>query len=320
MALEEIISRLPKLAALMGDAWLRKRRCWAETFITPRLPWYEQLERDLAILEAHVNFQKLIACYRVSLRDKRQVQKTMYEVHGATLLANAATRVDLHVLPRPGSKSNFDVWAEIRGYPVNAESKTRKDEFPFNLPSESKDSTGITSYMGCRPTLDPHDAVDLGLDFKSQAADSHYIDIDTPESTVIRQLLLDGLSQLPDQGCNVIIFGHIEGHRIDFEEALWGTELVRYRCSRVTEKATPVPLRAPTGAYSRGEAGVSFQSLSGVLWVSMWRDGDVLGRAYKLYLNPNARLPLPSDVIEALDSGMRQWATPTGYQASPAEE
>ncbi|MCZ7625043.1 MAG: hypothetical protein C3F12_10765 [Candidatus Methylomirabilota bacterium] len=315
MVIEEIMRHLPTLAAVMGEAWLRSRRGWAETFIVLRLPWYEQLEKDLAILEAHVGLQKLIACYRASLHDMRQVQKTIYEVHGAALLANGATQVGLHVPLHPGTKSNFDVWAEVRGHPVNAESKTRKDEFPFKLPSESEDSIGITSYMGSRATLDPHDAVDLGLNFKPATADPP--DMDTPESTVIRQLLLDGLSQLPDEGCNVIIFGHIEGHRIDFEEALWGTELVRYRSGQETRKPTRIRIRAPTGAFCPGEAGVPFQSLSGVLWVSMCRDGDVLERAYKLYVNPNARPPLPGDVIEALDYGMRQWATPPRIGASP---
>lgn len=317
IAIEEIMGRLPKLAAVMGEAWLRQRRSWTETFIMPRLPWYEQIERDLTVLEAHVVLQKLIACYRASLRNQPQIQKTIFEIHGAALLANAAARVDLHVPPCPGSESNFDIWTEIRGHFVNADSKTRKDEFPFNLPQDSEDPTGITLYGGSRATLDPHDAVDLGSDFRAQTVDPHHID--TPESTVIRQLLLDGLSQLPDQGCNVIIFGHIEGYRCNLEDALYGTEQVRCRRRLESGKPTVIWTRAPTGAFSPGGSGEPFQRLSGVLRVSLWRDGNAIGRAYKLYLNPNAHLPLPSEVIETLDAGMKQWATQPENQVLPTE-
>ncbi len=158
MTLEEMLDQLPRLVAAMGEAWLRRNRAWVEPFIVQRLPWYQQLERDLTTLEAHVGPQKLIKCYRDSLRDKPQIQKSIFEIHGAALLATAATNVRLHVPRGNGSRKNFDLWAEIREHPINAESKTRKDEFPFNLSPESEEPAGS------RETIDPHDAADLGIE------------------------------------------------------------------------------------------------------------------------------------------------------------
>lgn len=308
-AIEEVIRRLPMVAAVMGEEWLLQNREWAEGFIIgPRLAWYGQLEGDLAALGAQVALEKLISGYRAPLRDKAQIQKTIFEVHGAALLAAAAARVELHVPRGDGSGKNFDLRAEIRGHPVNAECKTRKDEFPFNLPPEPAGPAGITSHAGVRETMDPHDAAELGIKPKPGTPGLHHIE--TPESTVIRQLLLDGLSQLPDSGYNLILFGDIEGHRDNLEDALLGTEVTRFRRNPETRQVIAVSARAPTGAFSAGPAGEPFRLLGGVLWIRLWRDGDVLGRAYMPCPNPNARPPLPRDVIEAIVAVMNEWARP----------
>ncbi len=318
MNIDTIVKQLPQLAAVMDKTWLHRHRHWAEDFIGPRLPWYRQLESDLASLQPKVSRQKLIACYQKSLRNEPEIQKTIYEIHGAAFLAKVATGVRLHV-PRKGDTGpNFDIQAEIQGCSVNAECKTRKDEFPFNVPPDSEDPRGVTHHAAVRATMDPHDAAELAMQTGPTAPGLHYID--TPASTVIRQILLEGLGQLPERGCNLVIFGHIEGFRHDLEDALWGTPFVGGRRNPETGKSTFVQDRAPTGAFSPGPAGQPFQSLSGVLWVCLWRGVGVLGRAYKLYTNPNARVPLPTDVIEAIDALTEQWATPTQTQGATSEK
>jgi len=318
MTLEQIVARLSTVAAVIGEAWLGAEKSWAEEFIPPRLRWYQQLDADLAILEARVGLPKLISCYRGPLRDKQATQKAIYEIHGAALLAKAAARVDLHVPRGDGSGKDFDVWAEIQGYAINAESKSRKDEFPFNLPPESQEAPGITEYAGVRETIDPHDAVDLGIKTQPPADGLQYIE--TPESTVIRQGLLAGLEQLPASGCNLLIFGHIEGDRRNLEDALFGTEVFQFIRDHQTKKARPVWVRTPTGAFSEGPVGEPFAALSGVLWVRLLPHGDSLGRAYRFYPNRRALVPLPKDVVSSLEDVMNKSATPIENKEDIVEE
>jgi hypothetical protein len=263
----------------------------------------------------------LIACYRDLLRNQKQFLHTLYEIHGAALFGVAAAQLELHVPRGDGSGRNFDLRAEIRGHPVNADSKTRKDEFPFNLPPDPEDPTGTTSRAGRRATIDPHDAAELGFASEPRAHDLHHIA--TPESTVIRQLLLDGLLQLPEGGCNVIILGHLAGDRAQLERALWGMEVAEFARNLETKEVTSQWFRPPLGAFSPGEKGEPFRPLSAVLWVRLWvplfESEAGLGRAYKLYRNPNPQVPLPEDVTQALESVMRGWATPTGSEESLVE-
>ena len=144
--LEEIINHLPNVSALTGLEWLHRKRDWAEEFIGDRLPWYEQLENDITVLKGHLNIQKLASCYRDGLRNQFQIQKTIFEIHGAALLTSAATQIDLHVPRGDGSGRNFDIWARVGGYPVNGEFKTRKDQFPFNVPPEPDLTSKIPVY------------------------------------------------------------------------------------------------------------------------------------------------------------------------------
>ena len=306
MGIEEILARIPDLAPVIGEEWLYRKRDWAEPFISERLFWYEELDRDIRILSAHLNIEKLVSCYRDSLRNQPQIQKTIFEIHGAALLASVATQIDLHILRGDGSGRNYDVWAMVGGHPINVESKTRKDQFPFNFPAEPDPETKIPVYGGYRATMDPHDAEDLRI--KSNLIDfSNHIA--TPESTVIRQILFEGLGQLPPTGYNLIIFGHIEGNRRNLKDALYGTEFIERQESR--EKVRFSLKRAPTGAFDKGPAGEPFRGLNGVLWVRLMPfapDGDVLGRAYKLYLNP-CSTPLPNEVTKSLNAVIDQWTT-----------
>jgi hypothetical protein len=305
LVIEKIKTTLPMLVEVMSEAWLRRNNCWIKTFIMPRLPWFEQLENDLVILDEHVGLNSLISCYRNSLRNQSQIQKTIFEIHGAAFMATAATDINLHVPRGDGSGRNFDFLVKIEGHSIHVESKTRKDEFPFNLPAEPDDLTGIKIYGGVRETLDRHDAENFGLELTPHTPTLPYQA--TPESTVIRQCLLEGLGQLPELGCNVIIFGHIEGDRYDLEEALWGTTVVDSFRNLRTKKSNFVSRRRPTGAFSSGAAGEPFKSLSGVLWIRLYRQDNSLGHAYKLYQNPNAILQIPNTVIEIIDTSIHRY-------------
>ena len=289
---------MPSFAAVIGEEWLYRNHDWVEEFMSCRFPWFEQLDKDIGILSGCLNIEKLISCYRGFLRNQSQIQKIIFEIHGAALLASAATQIDLHIPRGDGSGRNFDIWAKIGGFPVNAESKTRKDQFPFNLPSG-----------GFRDMMDPHDAADLGIERRNPVDGFPYIT--TPESTVIRQILLDGLGQLPATGYNLIIFGHIEGDRRNLEDALYGTEFIEQRIDRENKKVTFSCKWAPTGAFDKGSPGDLFRSANGVLWIRLMPlapDSDVLGRAYKLYLNP-CSTPLPNEVTELLNTVIKQWTT-----------
>lgn len=317
---EEMIRRLPKLATIMDERWLRENRDWFEAETMPRAVWYEQLEQDLTLLSGRVPLSVLIGCYRDPLRSRVQFLHTLYEIHGAALFAASATRLELHVPRGDGSARNFDLRAEIRGHPVNVESKTRKDEFPFNLPPDPGEPTGTTSRWGGRETVDPHDAAELGFAAGPRTPDLHHIA--TPESTVIRQLLLDGLLQLPERGHNFILFGHLAGDRAQLERALRGMEVAEFVRNLETKEVTSHWVLLPLGAFSGSEKGEPFRPLSAVLWMRLWEplfESGGLGRAYKLYRNRNAQVPLPDNVIEVLEAVMRSWTTPTESQESLVE-
>ena len=134
MAVSELNKRLPNVIIVLGDTWLDKNRGWIRKFISSRIKWYEQTEADLGLLKMRIDLGRLISCYRTLLRDRPNIQKGMYEIHGVAFLSAIADRVDLHVPRSDSSRRNFDVRVEIEGHTVNADSKTRKDEFPFNLP------------------------------------------------------------------------------------------------------------------------------------------------------------------------------------------
>ena len=304
MKISALKKRLPNVMNVLGETWLDKQRGWISRFINSRIKWYEQTEVDLALLRMRIDLGRLISCYRTLLRDRSQIQKCIYEIHGAALLSAVANRVDLHVPRSNGSRRNFDVRVEIEGHTVNADSKTRTDDFPFNLPKR-KGPSQVHNHAGVRATIDPHDASDLGLGVK-QPQDFHYIE--TPESTVIRQLLLDGLAQLPQLGCNLIIFGHIEGQRRSLEDALFGAEFVGIRKNLKTRQVITEWVRSPTGAFGPGPEGDPFRPLSGVLWVRLFKSFDnCLFRAYKLYANPHAAVCIPDDVKRAIEKIAQEW-------------
>ena len=304
MKLRELKQSLPNVTQVLGEDWLNAERRWIQPFIASRIRWYEQTEADLARLNRFVNPRRVASCYRSMLRDRRQIQRGIYEIHGAAFLSAVATRVELHVPRGDSSRRNFDVRVEIEGHTVNADSKTRKDEFPFNLTKRKGSSKG-RMHAGVRATIDPHDAVDLGLGDKRPKEPGY---IETPESTVIRQLLLDGSTQLPQSGCNLIIFGHIEGQRDSLEDALFGAKFVGLKKNLKTREIIAEWVLSPTGAFGPGHEGDSFRSLSGVLWVRLSKSFDsYLFRAYKLYTNRHANVCIPDGVQRAIEKIAKEW-------------
>lgn len=291
MALDEIIASFPILATVVGAQWLRTHPEAVE-FIEERIPWYQRLENDFGRLQsAGISDAKLIGSYRSSVRIRAETQKTIYEVHAAALLSRAAASIDIHVPRGDGSNRNFDIRVEVEGVTLAVESKTRKDEFPFNMP---EDGDGIRG--GSRSTLDLHDAVELGFPPGGPADSNHK---PTPESTVIKQTLQEALAQLPTGGCNVVVFGQIEGDLHNLVDALFGTEYVEDRLNPQTGEFTTRWVRAPNGAFN--SPGGEFNSLSGVIWFRLWRDGDEMKVVYRGFRNPNAQHPLPENVRVRLD-------------------
>ncbi len=132
--LDDIIAALPTYTSVLGEDWLLANKEWVEQFLAERIPWYAEVEEDLGILRQRVDIDRLVTCYRSVLREQRSQQEAFYEIHGAAFLAKLATTVELHVPRDQSSGRNFDVRVHIGEHVVNAEAKTRRDEFPFNMP------------------------------------------------------------------------------------------------------------------------------------------------------------------------------------------
>jgi hypothetical protein len=162
MLVDEIILAFPLMTSVVGEKWLRQNP-WLEEFISLRLEWYEQLERNLRSLDSRVGLQSLRKCYRSMLRDKKSIWTTLYEINGISLVGEASTNVEIHVPRSVSSGTNFDAKACINGTELNIECKTRKDDFPFNMPTVLEGPERIPIHSGSRSTLDPHDAAELGL-------------------------------------------------------------------------------------------------------------------------------------------------------------
>jgi hypothetical protein len=303
--LTKIIHVFPTVAFVVGEKWLQQEQAWVEDYVPPRLVWYEQLENDLTLISEKIERQNLIRPYRSSLRDPNGTHQTMLEVHGAALLAAAASSIQLHVLRGDGNGQNFDILANIEGHTINAECKTRKDDFPFNLPRQQEGQTGITGYFGRRATVDPHDGETLGL--PSRRAPDDVYSRETPESTTIRQIIADAQSQLPQSGINFILFGHIEGDREQLERALFGAEVLTIHKDLEKRKIVSTEWNlTPTGAFDAGRAGEPFRSISGVLWFRLYKAGNLV-RSYELYRNPSATYPIPETVVAILERLMSEW-------------
>jgi hypothetical protein len=305
MFLEEITKQIPTVTTVIGETWLNQNRNWAEGYISSRLSFYKQLEADLTIITQKAIGRRSIMSYRDPLHDKPNIFKAIYEIHGAALLAAAASKIELHVPQGDSGGKNFDIRADIAACSVNAECKTRTDNFPFNFPKTQEGPGEVPGHFASRATVDPHDATELGLGSReNNPPDYHYDPI--PESTRVRQILIEGISQLPDSGCNLILLGQIAGDREDVERALYGAEVCDFITNLETKETTSEWRRIPTGAFGRGKEGEAFHSLSGVLWFRLSEFNNSFGRFYEFYQNPNATMLIPLEVSERLQCVISQ--------------
>jgi len=262
----------------------------------PGIAHYEQLEIDLKPIEALVGRQSLSKTYRSLLRDQNSFWNILHEIHGISLVGKLSSALELTVSLGGSSNKDFDARANILGTSVNMECTTRKDEFPFNLPPTKAPNTNIPVYSGSRAILDPHDARKLGIAYESENRNRSHIAV--PEATVVRQILIEELSQLSQTGINLILVGQISGSHEDLETALFGPIVVDFVAnSKMEVESTTTQL--PHGAYDAGVNGDPFRSISGVLWFKLF---SITGPKYKLYPNPNASSPLPREVIACLES------------------
>jgi hypothetical protein len=270
--------RLDHWATIVGPEWLRVNVGDWRSWLARRVSWFAQLEQDLAVLVAHVGMEKARSAYQHMLRDRRGIQKAIFEIHAAALFGTAGRLLDLHVPCAEGGGRDFDVLAEIAGQRVQTDSKTRKDSFPFNTRATGV-AQGVSLHEAQRPIIDPHEYADQ--------ADADYSS--TPESTAIRQKLTEALIQLPTSGCNIIAWGQIEGWRCDMEDALFG------------------PVR------QRTHYGDTLRCLSAVLWIELRSLlGSPLMRDYALLENTGAATPLSTAARDALLVTIRQWRTLDG--------
>ena len=154
MLVDEIILAFPLLTSVVGEKWLRQN-LWYEEFISLRLEWYEQLERNLRSLDSRIGLQSLRKCYGSMLRDRKSILTTLYEINGVSLVGLASTSLEIHVRRDDSSSRNFDAKACIKGTELNIECKTRKDDFPFKMPTILEGPERIPIHSGSRSTLDP---------------------------------------------------------------------------------------------------------------------------------------------------------------------
>jgi hypothetical protein len=110
---EALVARFPTLTTVLREPSLRCSR----QFIVSEWVWCELLEGDLSVLEPQTGLNKLIMCYYKDLRQKTkaasraienddgaafarasgELRQTIFEIHGAALLARAGSNLNLHI-------------------------------------------------------------------------------------------------------------------------------------------------------------------------------------------------------------------------------
>ena len=147
MLVDEIILAFPLLTSVLGEKWLRQN-LWYEELISLRLEWYDQLERNLRSLVPKVGLQSQRKCCRSMLRDRKSMWTSLYEINGVSVVGEASTSLEIHVRRDDSSRRNFEAKACINGTELNMECKTRKDDFPFNMPKNIRRPRKNTNTFG----------------------------------------------------------------------------------------------------------------------------------------------------------------------------
>jgi len=308
MTNKEFQEHYPRATAILGHDWLAQANSWPapDSHQAEALDWYkhwfDRLEADLSVIETLVGHRDTSNAYRQILRVPSKLLDCCYEVHGTALLASVADKLRLHVARGDGSGKDFDVQANIQGHLINGECKVRDDDI-IKPRFMTKTPNGLTVYSRTRATMDPHDMPDQQ---DRHAHDPTYEP--TPESTVIRQRILDALEQLPKQGINIVVWGHKQGNRSDLERALYGAEVCLLDRDHVTKEVKSKWVRAGSGAFLADESGDQFRALNAILWIRLTSLGESLQKAYKLYVNPSATTQFPEKVRGTLEQQFRNWS------------
>lgn len=305
---QSLVERFPLITHLLGRNWLGNHPDWPSSGKPFQWwsPWLGQLEEDLAILSQKFTFNEVNRQYKTLLRDHSKLMQSVYEIHGAALLCPVSSDLMVHVARHPDSNTNFDYKAKVHGVIVNVETKTRDDNFLIPRNRIINDDGEYAGYFVERETIDPHDAPALNARAGQKAPGSQYQA--TPESTVLRQVLLEALSQLPEDGVNIVFLAHLQGERKDLERALFGTEFCRLTRDHSNKTYTPEWRLSPTGAFRPDEKGEPFRRLSAVLWFRLSSLGGPVARAYNLYPNPYASSLMPASVQDALQRSINHLA------------
>jgi predicted nucleotidyltransferase len=263
-----LASRMPRLAELVGAAWLEAR--WEGR----RAVYLWQVERDLEVLARYVGWPQVATAYRASLRNLEELMAVAYELRAAAKLAPLVDGLELRL--RVGTRA-CDLAVRLNGHWVFVEVTTRDDIFPWRRGDDVVD-----------PPLTARETVHHA--FRGTTPDRDIPTRDIPASHELRQAVAHEIGQLPPGELSLVVLGTPNSHLVEVEDALRGDVRLRTAQGRIVEERVPNGLFAVTD----DEGGVS--GLSGLIWMKLrrhWHDIRTHGR---LFLNPKAHHPLPSSV------------------------
>ncbi len=254
-------------------------------------PLFHQAESDLHYLNRRLHVQTLRHAYKHQLQDKSQFIQTVYEIYTAALLACVSDDIKLHV-PGKGRK-NCDFFIKVRGCEIYGDVKTRHDQLPFNT-SPKRDASGETLYMASRATVDPHIA---------EGTPHRALDNVIPESTELRQRIVQALEQLPDAHPNLVVLGLVdkfaafETTQQILEAVILGDCRDRFFHDRFG-RSQHIAEKLGNGVFDDPVYG---DQITSIAWVCLKRSRQGLIRRSGIFFNSNAKHNLPEDVTKALE-------------------
>lgn len=268
-----IADQLPRLAELLGSGELNARTQEFERLGMVPL-W--QVERDLELLTRCAPWAEITSAYRDLLQNPGQFISVMYEIRVAAMLAPFADKLEL--APRVGA-GRCDLKCTIHGQTVFVEVTTHTDKFP---PSYNGNVYGrATVEKSFAPTSKGEDPTIR----------------ETPASKDLRDRILDKISQLPSGGLTVLVIG-APGSRSEYIEwTLWGDELIQAKSGQEWRH-----VRVANGLFAVPDDLGGTSRLSALIWIKLvphFHDVKVHSR---LFTNPRASRPLPSETGKVLQA------------------
>jgi predicted nucleotidyltransferase len=235
-----------------------------------------QIERDLDVLARKVPEDKISAAYRNLFRDHhllrnlRGLAPVLYEVRAASMLASAACEITLN--PPVGS-GRGDVMCLVGAHRIFVEVTTCFEKWP---PPSSIENIDWYERASVERSFNPMPRSD----------DPKYRDI--PASKVLRDRIKAKAHQLPGTGLGLIVLGAPNAEAADIEAALFG------------DGHYFKPERYPNGLFAVSDATGGASPISALVWLRLepiWSGVRVQAR---LFLNPLAVHPVPSQVASVL--------------------